>query len=440
MSIALFKVIDHTTIYRVPTLNRAISGTVKVPGSKSITNRALLIAALSLGTSTLDGVLFSDDSRHFLSSLQSLGFEVVINEPEQQVTVVGHGGVIPNKEATIDVGSAGTAARFLTAMLALSHGHYTINCSDQMKKRPMKPLFDALISIGASFEYLEKEDYLPVRVTGNKGLCQTVSMDITKSTQFLSALLMVAPMTNNGVTINITSPKKDGAYIHITRHMMEQFGVHTTFDGTAYHIPADASYQVDHYHVEPDMSAACYFYAIAAMTGGAIVVEGVRKDLIQGDIKFLDVLDQLSCTINDTPHGIEVIGPKEGRYKGIEVDMNNFSDQTMTLAALAVYASSPTYIKNVAHIKLQECDRMQATVNELSRIGIHIEADGEHISITPGKTHGASIKTYDDHRMAMAFSLLGLKTEDILIEDPGCCKKTFENYFQVLDALIQKNK
>lgn len=437
---SLFEVVDNKTIYRVPTQKGPISGTVKVPGSKSITNRALLMAALSSGTSSLEGVLFSDDSRHFLSSLMSLGFDVTINEPVKRVTVVGHGGRIPKKKATINVGSAGTAARFLTAMLALSDGDYIIQCSEQMKKRPMKPLFDALQSIGASFDYLEKDDYLPVRVIGNKGFCKTVSMDITKSTQFLSALLMVAPMTNNGVTINITSQKTDGAYIRITRHMMQQFGVNTTYAGSRYQIPAESAYDVGNYLIEPDMSAACYFYSIAAMTGGSILVEGVRKDLIQGDIKFLDVLDRLGCSIKDHDQGIEVIGPEEGIYEGMEVDMNDFSDQTMTLATLAAFATTPTVIKHVAHIRLQECDRMQATVDELTRTGIAVKADGENITITPGPIHGASIHTYDDHRMAMAFALLGLKTEGIIVENPGCCKKTFEHYFEVLEDLMNKNQ
>lgn len=435
----IFEVIKEKTVYRVPRHPGPISGSVKVPGSKSITNRALLIAALSKGKASFEGVLFSDDSRHFLSSLVALGFEVDIDEPGQRVTVIGHGGQIPNKEATINVGSAGTAARFLTAMLALSDGRYTINCSDQMKKRPMKPLFDALISIGASFDYLEKEGYLPVRVTGNKGICQNISMDITKSTQFLSALLMVAPMTNKGVKITITSPKKDGAYIRITRHMMEQFGVATTFDGNAYHIPKGSNYTIGHYLIEPDMSAACYFYGIAALTGGTILVEGVRSDLIQGDIKFLKVLEALGCHLEAQDLGLQVTGPKEGHYKGIEVDMNDFSDQTMTLAALAVFATSPTHIKNVAHIRLQECNRMEATVNELTSIGCQVTADGENILITPGPVHGATIKTYDDHRMAMAFSLLGLKIDDILIDDPMCCRKTFENYFEVLTNLLKNN-
>ena len=436
MNKQLFETLDEQTIYRVPTQAQPMSGTVSVPGSKSITNRVLLMAALSKGESHLSGVLFSDDSRHFLSSLEALGFEVKIDEPAKEVTLQGLAGKIPKKNATINVGSAGTAARFLTAMLALSDGEHTILCSDQMKKRPMKPLFDALISVGAQFEYLEKEHFLPVKVIGNKGICKAVTMDITKSTQFLSALLMVAPMTNSGMTIEITSDKKGGSYIDITRHMMQQFGVATDFDGTTYKVSNSSHYMVGSYPIEPDMSAACYFYAMAALTGGVITVKGVEADLIQGDIRFLDVLKMLGCKITPSPEGIQVTGPKDGSYPGITVDMNNFSDQTMTLSALAAFATSPTTIKNVAHIRVQECDRMQAIVNNLTKAGISCVSDGQQIKIIPGQVQGTLINTYDDHRMAMAFTLLGLKTEGILIENPACCKKTFENYFEVLETLL----
>lgn len=436
MKKAMFETDNDRMVYKVRPQNGPVSGTVTVPGSKSITNRALLIAALAEGRSELSGVLFSDDSRHFLGSLQSLGFDVAINEEEKIVTVMGLGGKIPSKNATINVGSAGTAARFLTAMLALSDGEHTIECSEQMKKRPMKPLFDALTAMGASFEYLEQEGYLPVKVTGNKGQCSEATMDITKSTQFLSALLMVGPMTDSGMTIKITSDKKDGAYIRITRNMMEQFGVSTSFDGEIYTVPAVGDYNNRDYYIEPDMSAACYFYAMAALTGGVITVRGVHKDIIQGDVKFLGVLEQLGCTLTHNEEGIQVIGPKGGVYAGIEVDMNDFSDQTMTLASLAVYATSPTIIRNVSHIRLQESDRMQAIINELTRIGIKCSADGKNITIIPGQPHGADIETYDDHRMSMAFTLLGLKTEGIIIVDPMCCRKTFENYFDVLETLL----
>lgn len=436
----IFDVINNKTVYRVPTQTQAIKGTVKVPGSKSITNRALLLAALATGKSVLTGVLFSDDSRHFLSSLESLGFDVTIDEPNTTVTVVGEGGSIPNKTATIDVGSAGTAARFLTAMLALSHGEYIINCSEQMKKRPMKPLFDALISIGATFEYLNKDFHLPVKVTGNKGNCGDVDLDITKSTQFLSALLMVGPMTSTGFSINITSPKVSGAYIDITRRMVEQFGSTTSFSGSTYTVPKGAQFKNLDYAIEPDMSAACYFYSMATLTGGSITVEGVHKDLMQGDIKYLNVLAQLGSTISSSEQGIRVTGQTNGSYPGINIDMNNFSDQTMTLACLAPFATSPTVIRNVAHIKVQECDRMVGIINELTKVGIECSADGENIYIHQGIVQGGTIETYDDHRFAMAFSLLGLRAGGIIIDDPQCCRKTFENYFAVLEDLLETSK
>ena len=432
----LFEIKEGHTYYHVPVQNRPITGTVEVPGSKSITNRALLMAALSEGRTTLTGVLFSDDSRHFLSSLINLGFEVEINESEKIVTVKGLGGSIPRKEAVIDVGSAGTAARFLTAMLALSDGTYVIDCSEQMKKRPMKPLFEALTFMGAGFDYLESEQHLPVRVTGNGGICRNISLDITKSTQFLSALLMMGPMIKSGMTIHITSEKVDGAYIRVTRKMLEQFGAAVALNGSDYCIPAGSTFHGSVYAIEPDVSAACYFYAMAALKGGEITVKGVRMNLMQGDIKFLGVLEKLGCAILETEEGVRVIGPAAGSYGGIDITMNDFSDQAMTLAALAPFASSPTIIRGVSHIRLQECDRMQGIVNELTRVGVQCEADGENILIWPGIPHGAIIETYDDHRFAMAFTLLGLKAEGIIISNPLCCSKTFENYFEVLDELL----
>jgi len=367
-----------------------------------------------------------------------MGFEVAIDEPAKKVMVLGMGGEIPNKTSVINVGSAGTAARFLTAMLALSDGDHTINCSEQMKKRPMKPLFEALTTLGAEFEYLETPDHLPVKVKGNGGEGGSVQMDITKSTQFLSAMLMVGPILKGGLDLKITSPKKEGAYIRITTKMMTQFGGKADFDGSHYLVSGHNAYRNCDYAIEPDMSAACYFYAMAALTGGQMAVEGVHKDLMQGDIKFLGLLENLGCSLQNGDLGIQVTGPKGGQFQGIDVDMNDFSDQTMTLAALAPFASTPTTIRNVAHIRVQECNRMEGIVNELTRVGIKVTADGENIYIQPGQVQPASIHTYDDHRFAMAFTLLGLKAKDIVITDPKCCRKTFEDYFEVLEALIQK--
>lgn len=425
--------------YEVKTINHPLDCTVEVPGSKSITNRALLMAALAKGKSVLNGVLFSNDSRYFLTSLISLGYIIEVNEVENYVAINGHGADIPKKNATIDVGSAGTAARFLTAMLALSDGEYVINASEQMKKRPMLPLFEALTAMGAEFTFIEKNGHLPVKVKGaafNGAVpASEVDIDISESTQFLSALLMVAPMLENGLKINITSKKTEGSYIKITTKMMHQFGCDTLHEGSVYEIPAGQTYMEETYLIEPDVSAACYFYAAAALTGGHVLVKNVHSTSMQGDMKFLDVLKQMGCVIREEREGIYVTGPENGQYSGVDVDMNDFSDQTMTLAAIAPFANTPTYIKNIGHIRLQESDRIHAIVTELTRVGINVEEERDAIRIHPGTPHGAVIQTYDDHRMAMAFALIGLKCEGIVIDNCECCGKTFENYFSVLDSL-----
>ena len=282
--------------YKVRNISSPIDWTVEVPGSKSVTNRALLMAALADGKTLLKGVLFSDDSRHFLSSLQSLGFDVNINEAAKTVEVTGLNGKLPVKEGEINVGSAGTAARFLTAMLALAEGEFVIQASEQMKKRPMKPLFDVLSGMGAKITYLEKEGFLPIKIQGIGGrdngdqMC-TVQLDISKSTQFLSALMLASPMVSQGLKIEITSEKKDGSYIRITRKMMEQQGAGVEFDGNNYIMQKGISYKSGEYQVEPDVSAACYFYAAAALTGGRAFVKNVTWDCMQRDLKFIKLLE-----------------------------------------------------------------------------------------------------------------------------------------------------
>jgi len=431
--------------YSVKKLNKPINWTVTVPGSKSMTNRVLLLAALQKGKITIDGVLFSDDSRVFLGSLQALGFDLQINEEKKQVILEGCGGEIPKQEAEIYVGSAGTAARFLTAMLGCSKGTYVINASEQMKKRPMRPLFELLEQLGAAITYLEEEYFLPVRIKGcmNSGdigaqeLPKYMELDISKSTQFLSAMLLIAPMFQQGLQIHITSEKKDGSYIRITRHMMEAFGVATVFDGENYWVPPKVAYYKEHYTVEPDMSAACYFYAAAAMTGGRAKVFNVHMDNTQGDLKFLDVLKQLGCKVQEEAEGIVVIGPEQGTLNGIHINMNDFSDQTMTLAVIAPFCKEKVRIEGIGHIRLQESDRLHGIATELTKLGVVCEEEEAAITIYPGTPHAGVVETYEDHRMAMAFSLIGLLVEGIVIDNPMCCRKTFENYFEILEALCQ---
>lgn len=428
--------------YRVHRLTNPIDWTVEVPGSKSMTNRALLMAALADGKTTLHGVLFSDDSRNFLGSLKSLGFAVDIDEKKKQVTVAGLNGKLPVTEGEIYVGSAGTAARFLTAMLGLAEGTFIIQASEQMKKRPMKPLFDVLTGMGAEITCLEEEGFLPIQIRGIGGRIETdaacnVRLDISKSTQFLSALLLISPMIKQGLHIEITSERKDGSYIRITRKMMEQLGAKVEFDGKCYDTEKNISYAAGTYQIEPDVSAACYFYAAAALTGGRALVKNVTWECMQGDLQFLRVLEQIGCSVKQTTAGIEVHGAGDGHIRGITVDMKDFSDQAMTLAAIAPFADDMVRIENVGHIRLQESDRIHAIVTELRRLGIKCEEEAAAVNIYPGQPSAGVVQTYDDHRMAMAFALIGLRTEGVEIANPECCGKTFEEYFEILEALTQ---
>lgn len=410
---------------------------IEVPGSKSITNRALMLAALSNGKCKLTGVLFSDDSRAFLSCLINLGFEVEIEEDIKVVTIQGLGGVIPNRNAEINVRSAGTAARFLTAMLAFAGGDYILKSSDQMKKRPMEPLIELLRSIGVSVNCIEKEGHFPFEIHSRGINDDEITMDTSISSQFVSALLMAGVMLPQGLKVRMSGSRTDGAYIKLTLSMMKQFGINVLQEDNVCYVPYNVTNQVKSYQIEPDVSGACYFYAMALLLGISVVVKRVHLDSMQGDIKFLEVLKQLGCKVDDTEQGICVTGVKDRIYPGITVDMNDFSDQTMTLAVLAPFASSPTIIKNIAHIRLQETNRIRAIVQELTRLGIHCEENEEYqgICIYPGSITPSVVETYEDHRMAMAFTLIGLRVDGIVINNPNCCAKTFENYFDIIDEL-----
>ncbi|MCL2108215.1 MAG: 3-phosphoshikimate 1-carboxyvinyltransferase [Oscillospiraceae bacterium] len=424
--------------YEVTPLNHPPNCTVEVPGSKSITNRALLLASMADGRTTLENVLFSDDSRSFIDCLQSLGYALKVDESAKTVEV---NGGIPQSGSRINVRSAGTSARFITALLAAHEGSFTVDASLQMKNRPMQSLLSALVSLGCKIEYLEREGFLPYKIHGARLKGGEVSVDSAASSQFTSGLLMTGCLHQNDLIIRPKSKEIAKSYIDITLTMMEQFGGAKVgrVDG-AYVVKAGGKYTPQAYKIEPDLSTACYFYAAAALTQGAVLVKDVHFSSMQGDIKFLSVLERMGCVTSETAEGIMLRGT--GNLAGVDVDMNDFSDQTMTLAALAPFANSPTTIRNIAHIKHQESDRIQAILTELTRLGVPCEEirvpnggaiDG--IKIHPAPPKPTTIETYDDHRMAMAFSLIGLRTEGIKIANPACVGKTFEGFFGVLEGL-----
>ncbi|MGN0299159.1 MAG: 3-phosphoshikimate 1-carboxyvinyltransferase [Lachnospiraceae bacterium] len=411
---------------------------VDVPGSKSITNRALLIAALAQGESELEGVLFSDDSRYFLQCLKSLGFELEIEEEKAKVRVHGEAGRIPFEQASIYVGSAGTAARFLTAMLGLSKGKYFIDASQQMRKRPMKSLLDALRELGADVTFEEKKDYFPFTIGLQQLRQNQIAIDIEKSSQFLSALLMSCVILNQNFEIQVIG-SHGMTYIDMTVRIMQEFGCQVQQpERGLYQISRESCYGGRHYQIEPDVSAAAYFYGMAALSGGSVMVRHVHMNSMQGDIRFLKILEEMGCILQEKAEGIQLSGPSDGILHGIDVDMSNCSDQTMTLAAIAPFADSTVRIRNVGHIRLQESNRMEAVQHELTKLGVSCVIEGDDIIIEPTIPHGGLVETYEDHRMAMAFSLIGLRVPGIVIDNPLCCKKTFETYFDYLDKLCGK--
>lgn len=429
----------NVSAYSVPVLTGDFSHKtihVKVPGSKSITNRALLLAMLSDGESHLTGAQFSEDSSHFLQSLSDLSFDVASKPETGEVSVHGLSGRLPVKKASLYVGSAGTAARFLSAVLGVSEGEFFLDASEQMKKRPMAPLLSALQSVGCDISFAKKEGYFPFTLHARGFQNTDLTIDIDKSSQFLSALLIAAPLAKEDVKIKVAGTH-GMAYIEMTCRMMEQFGVLTEHPAPdTFLIKAGQTYRAQDYAIEPDVSAACYFYALAALSGCSVIVDGVPELSLQGDTEFLSILEKMGCRVTRTNEGICITGPA-GRLHGLTVDMSSCSDQAITLAAIAPFADSPVTITGIGHIRGQESDRLSAIAENLTAMGIRCEERADSITIYPGVPKPAHIKTHDDHRLAMGFAVTGLFAEGIVIENPSCCKKTFAEFFECLEEAVE---
>ena len=347
------------------------------------------------------------------------------------------------------MGSAGTAARFLTALLGLKEGVWHLDASEQMRRRPMEPLLACLKSLGTQVVYEGEEGHFPFTLivgkreaaaSGTAGR-QTVTVDIAHSSQFLSALQIASCCSGRDLDIRVKGTH-GMAYIDMTVKMMEQFGIvpkclEDASEGSVSGFRVEQGcYRHQVYEIEPDVSAACYFYAMAALLGIEGSVQGVHYDSLQGDVEFLRILGRMGCEMKETPEGIVLFGPEKGRLKGVEADMHACSDQAITLAAIAPYADSPVTITGIGHIRYQESDRLTAISQELTRLGIRVRTWEDGLTIWPGRPGPGKVHTYDDHRMAMGFSLTGLRADGIEIDDPGCCRKTFAGYFEVLDRVI----
>lgn len=417
-------------------ISTPINATVRIPGSKSITNRALLLAALADGASSFENALFSEDSLCFVECLRRLGITVEADPDAARITVHGLNGRIPATEADLFVGNAGTAARFLTAAVAIGNGDYHFDGVPRMRERPIAPLLNALRLLGVEIDSDNGHFPLTVHARGFRG--GVTSLDASESSQYLSALLLIAPYAAEDVTIEIEGSLVSQPYIETTLQMMKQFGVGVTREGyKRFVVAAGQRYQARAYAIEPDASNASYFFAAAAVTGGQITIPYLTRDSLQGDIHFLDVLAQMGCTVDYQSAGVHVAGPSV--LRGVEVNMNAISDTVQTLAAIAPYADSPVIVRDVQHIRHKETDRIQAVVTELRKLGAQVDEFPDGLKVYPGNLHAAAVDTYQDHRMAMAFAVAGLRTPGIRINDPGCTQKTFPDYFERFQTLYRAN-
>jgi 3-phosphoshikimate 1-carboxyvinyltransferase len=406
----------------------------KVPGSKSYTNRALVLAALAEGTSVLDGALFSDDTLLLADALREIGIGIDADPARARFTVRGAAGRIPRREASVFVGNAGTAARFLTAMMTIGHGTFVIDGSAAMQKRPIGPLLDALAQLGAEAVSIRGTGCPPVRISARGLRGGATSMPGNVSSQYFTALLMCAPCTTDGITLTVEGDLVSKPYLDVTAQAMKAFGITLENDGyRRFGVAGAQQYAATTYFVEPDASAASYFFAAAAVSKGTATVHGLGSRSLQGDLGFVRILERMGCAVRQTETETEVVGPET--LHGVEVDMRDLSDTAQTLAAIAPFADSPTRITGIGFIRRKETDRIGAVVRELRRIDVRAEEEADGLVVHPGQPQPGAIDTYDDHRMAMSFAVLGLFARGITIKNPGCVSKTFPDFFDAMAAI-----
>jgi len=413
-----------------------LDAAIRPPGSKSITNRALVCAALAKGESVLTGVLDSEDTRVMIECLGRLGIDLQHDRRAQTVRVAGCQGRPPAVEADLYVSNSGTTVRFLTAMATLGQGTFRLDGKERMRQRPIDDLLDALNQLGADVRGESGSGCPPVvvRAAGLPGGRATVAGDI--SSQFLSALLMAAPCAARPVELVVRGELVSKPYIEMTLAVMRAFGVAVEAEAAErFAVNAPLQYSGRKYEIEPDASAASYFFAAAAVTGGRVTVEGLSRDSLQGDVAFCECLQRMGCQVDYRADSITVQG---GKLHGVELDMNAISDTVQTLAAVALFADGPTSVTHVGHIRHKETDRIAALATELRKLGATVDEWDDGLRITPGSLHGARIETYDDHRMAMSLAVVGLALPGVVILDPGCTAKTYPDFFNDLESVSQR--
>ncbi|MEE8396208.1 MAG: 3-phosphoshikimate 1-carboxyvinyltransferase [bacterium] len=418
---------------------RLISGTVRLPGSKSLSNRILLLAALAEGESRIENLLDSEDTRVMVAALRQMGVAVQGEPAAGALTIQGCGGALPAEAARLHLGNAGTAMRPLTAVLAAGRGSYRLEGVARMHRRPIGDLVDGLRMLGARIEYGGERGFPPLRIEarGLKGGEAAISGQT--SSQFLTALLLAAPLAGGEVRLQIVDRLTSLPYVRMTLALMARFGVEVereTEDFLRFSVPAGQRYRTPgRVHVEGDASSASYFLAGAAITGGRLRVEGCGRDSLQGDARFAEVLQRMGARVDWEPEAVTVTGTG-GPLRAIDADLSDMPDAAMTLAVAALFASGPTTLRGISNWRVKETDRMAAVSSELHKLGARTEVGERHLTVhPPPRLRRATIATYDDHRMAMAFSLAACGEVPVTIEEPGCVAKTFPDYFQVLQGV-----
>jgi 3-phosphoshikimate 1-carboxyvinyltransferase len=411
-----------------------LAAVVELPGSKSISNRALLIAALARGESHLHGVLASDDIRAMTNALRALGASVKLDGDDTIVRGVDGTPRVP--AATIDVGASGTAARFLTSALALCPGATRLDGSARMRERPIGDLLEALVQLGVDVASEGEGGCPPVRCRGGLEFGGAVEIDASRSSQYVSALLLIAPYAARPVELRLRGGVLvSRPYVEVTLDVMRAFGAEAAWlDRDRLQVAPGRKYMAREYRVEPDASTAAYFFAAAAIAGGRVLVPGLPANSGQADMAFVSLLEQMGCNVIRNASGIELSATR-GQLRAVDVDMNAMPDAVLAAAVTALFAEGTTHIRNVGNLRIKETDRLAALEVELRKLGAEAHATADTLTISPGRLRGAEIETYDDHRMAMAFALAGLRVPGVRILDPGCVSKSWPLYFQALDRL-----
>jgi 3-phosphoshikimate 1-carboxyvinyltransferase len=414
-----------------------INGSVTLPGSKSLSNRILLLAALANGTTVVENLLDSDDIRHMLGALKLLGVNVTLNDERTVATVEGVNGIFKTPNKPLFLGNAGTAYRPLTAVLAAVAGEYELIGEPRMEERPIGHLVDALQALGGDVTYTKHKDYPPLKIIGGQIKGGSVEIDGSISSQFLTALLMAAPLFSSDTHITIKGILVSKPYIDITLDVMARFGVHVENSNYAtFTVKGAQQYQsLERIMVEGDASSASYFVAAAAIAGGEIEIKGVGAKSVQGDIGFAKVMEQVGAKIEWYDERLVV---RKGELKGVDIDANAIPDAAMTLATVALFAKGPTAIRNIYNWRVKETDRLHAMATELRKVGAKVIEGHDYIEITPPKQfNDVAVDTYDDHRIAMCFAMVAVGGKPITINDPKCTYKTFPTFFNVLASVSE---